>query len=46
MKMIEAIKVNKELMMKGFWAGIGFWTASEIIYNSVTFVKVVMGMEV
>lgn len=44
--MIEVIKVNKELMMKGFWAGIGFWTASEIIYNSVAFLKLVMGLEV
>lgn len=46
MKIIEAMKVNKELMMKGFWAGIGFWIASEIIYNIVAFIKVVMGMEV
>ena len=44
--MIEVIKVKKELVMKGFWAGIGFWIASEIIYNSVAFIKIVMGIEI
>lgn len=44
--MIESIKVNKELMVEYFWAGIGFWTASEIIYNIVAFVKIVMGIEI
>ena len=46
MKMIEAMKVNKELIMKGFWAGMGFWTASEIVYSVAAFIRILMGIEV
>jgi hypothetical protein len=37
--MIESMKENKELIMTGFWAGIGFWTASRIVREVYMFIK-------
>jgi hypothetical protein len=39
MKIIESMKENKEMIMTGFWAGIGFWAASRIIRYIDMFIR-------
>ena len=42
MKIKERIRDNKEVMMTGFWAGVGFWTASKFVREAYMAIKKVI----
>lgn len=44
MNIKEQIKENKEVIMTGFWAGIGFWTASKVVLEVYRFIKEITEM--